>query len=533
MHICRVFVGLLFCFLSSVSWAFKTNVPVNLNLKPLHIESVRLQPIKGESFQPGGKAKVEVDLRLDDGFHGYLDQFKLKWIGPEGFHLSEPAISPTVTFTDPISKKKKVGAKEFFVLTSLVDLPTTLPPENSNLEMELRYQACAKDFCLLPINVPVVHKFRSTVNTPSTFSAALDQGWLYALFFVFLAGVLTSFTPCIFPMIPITMAVIGSKGERSKWRGFLISFVYVLGIAFTYSLLGLFAARSGALFGAYLGHPVVVSVIAGVFVLMALSLFGLFEIRPPQFIASRLAGLHTEKNFVGAFVSGLSAGIVASPCVGPVLVGVLTYVAQTQNMVQGFVLLFTFALGLGQIFLVLGTFQSLLHSLPKSGPWMVHVKKFFGVVMLGMAFYYLQPVLKKPWAGIQQKYFDQAPQDSADYAKPDWQPYSEDLLAKSLRENRPVIIDFQAEWCLACKELEKYTFSDPRVLEVGKQFLWLAFDATEPSAQMDELQKKYGIGGLPFVVLYNKRGNVSTDNQLTGFEKADAFLKRLERVLAD
>lgn len=513
----------------------QTKVKPEPNLSPLHIEDVELKSTgQNAYFQPGDRLELKLKLQLDEGFHAYIDQFKLKLIGPQDFYVSEPQIQPTIKFTDPISKKTKVGTQDYFEMVSLLDISPNTSGGKNKIELELTYQACGTDFCLLPKSIPVVKELHIQSSEKTTFQNALDKGWLYALIFVFVAGLFTSFTPCIFPMIPITLAVIGSRGaSHSKWRGFVTSLVYVLGIAFTYSVLGIFAAKSGSLFGSYLGHPAVVSVIALVFIIMGLSMFGLFEIQAPQFVTQKLIGIKTEKNFFGAFVSGLIAGVVASPCVGPVLIGILTFVAREQNVLKGFVLLFTFAMGLGLIFLVLGTFHSILHKLPRSGPWMNHVKKMFGIIMFVMAAYYVYPVAKKPLEDLSIKLFKINPDSlKKKVAGPEWQNYSEVLLQKAISEKRPVIIDFHAEWCAACEELIEYTFSDPRVIEYGKNFLWLSFDATNPSDELDRLQKKYGIGGLPYVILYGADGQPAMNQVLTGFEDAESFLKRMHKVYA-
>jgi thiol:disulfide interchange protein DsbD len=200
------------------------------------------------------------------------------------------------------------------------------------------------------------------------FGQALKIGGLQVFLFVFVSGFLTSLTPCVYPMIPITISIIGARSAQSqRSRAFLLSLSYVLGIAFTYSLLGLFAAFSGALFGSALSNPWVVGFVGLVFVAMALSMFGLFELQVPAVIRDKFGNRSTGSGFGGAFLAGLFSGIVASPCIGPVLVSILTYVAQTKNALFGFSLLFTFALGMGLLFLAIGTFSGLTSKIPKSG----------------------------------------------------------------------------------------------------------------------------------------------------------------------
>jgi thiol:disulfide interchange protein DsbD len=344
-------------------------------------------------------------------------------------------------------------------------------------------------------------------------------------------------------MIPITLAVLGTKDHsRSRWRGLAISLAYVFGIAITYAILGVIAAKTGALFGSALQQPWVVGAIALLFVIMGLSMYGLFEVKLPDAIANKIATQRVGNagSFVAAFVSGLIAGVVASPCVGQVLVSILAYVAQTQDVVLGFSLLFVFAFGLGQIFLILGTFSQLMQRLPRSGPWLGYIKFIFGTTMIAMAIYFAYPVIKPWWmhtfggAKTVSECANPSPNGLAceagdSFPKPAWKKYSLMALQEAKAAGHPVILDFKADWCAACHELDKLTFSDSRILAL-KDVVWLEFDATNSSAELDELKAKYKILGLPFVAIFDSKGEWRADLTLTGFEDAEAFLARLERL---
>lgn len=216
-----------------------------------------------------------------------------------------------------------------------------------------------------------------------------DSGLLAALLLVFLAGILSSLTPCVYPLIPITVGIFGARQADSRGKAFALSFVYVLGIAVTYSVLGVAAASLGTVFGGAMQSPWVLGAIAALFVALGLSSLGLFEFRLPGNLQTKLSQAGSA-GWAGAFLMGLVAGIIAAPCVGPIVAGILLYVAQQQDPVLGWILLMTFAFGMGQLFLVLGTFSSLLNKLPNAGSWMEGVKTVFGVIFLAMAFYYLQ-----------------------------------------------------------------------------------------------------------------------------------------------
>ena len=221
---------------------------------------------------------------------------------------------------------------------------------------------------------------------------ALDSGSLAAILIVFLGGILTSFTPCVYPMIPITIAVIGTQASGGRFRGFVLSLFYVLGIAVTFSTLGFLAAKTGALFGAIAQHPVIVILIASIFLLMGLSMLGLFVIQMPSSLASKLQG-KKRRGVLGAILTGLLAGLIVSPCISPLLVVILTWVARSGSVFMGIGLLFSYALGLGILFILVGTFSGILKNLPRSGGWMEIIERAFGILLVILALVYLRPLL--------------------------------------------------------------------------------------------------------------------------------------------
>ncbi|MCB0408402.1 MAG: thioredoxin family protein, partial [Bdellovibrionales bacterium] len=453
-----------------------------------------------------------------------------------------PKINPLVDFFDPVSKKNKKGMTEGKgEISAVIGITENAPNGNQTLNLELVYQACTNTYCLLPKKIPISFDVKISggnsiwaqgfkklepITQPSLLESYLDNSLWMTFLIVFIAGILTSFTPCIFPMIPITMAVLGTRTkEHSKIAGLGLSFSYVLGIAFTYSLLGLLAASTGALFGSFLGHPAVAVGLGILFFILALGMYGVYELQVPVFIRNRL-GLHKNQGgWVGAFVTGQLAGLLASPCVGPVLVALLAYVAKTQNLLLGFLLLFTFAFGMGQIFLVIGTFSQALQKLPKAGPWMVSIKIIMGTAMLALSFYYIRPVFSQwtPQSEVHKKW---------DTKVLPWQPYSEEALASAAQSGKAVVIDFFADWCAACVEMEVKTFPQPEIQKLKDQFVWLKFDATDASTpEFKTLQKKYNIPGLPWFVFYSKNGILLKNLTLAGFESEVEFSSRLKSVL--
>lgn len=561
--------------------------------------------LKPYELQPGQQGEITIQLTLPKGYLAYEDKFRLQVIEPVGFKITPVQVGPVIEFHDKFSKKTRKGVLERSTLKAQIEAPLKLPLGQEKLKLKLAYQACTDTFCLFPLNkileTPIQLFDPSILNSknPNTQSNKSDSLFTLANFtealeikgpiifvLAFIAGILTSFTPCIFPMIPITLAVLGNGSERrSRKENFLLSVLYVLGIATTYSLLGLIAASSGALFGASLGNPYILTLVSLVFLAMSLSMYGLYELQVPKWIQNKFGGSVNSFNpLLTGYLSGLFAGIVASPCVGPVLVSILAYVATHQDMVLGFFLLMTYALGLGLIFLVLGLSNQLTRLLPRSGPWMNSVKFILGTFMLGTFYYYLHLLLAQRWydtflgvglivLGILSGAFSKptswaAPQvlrkaimlstflvgigflaigvfnlqpqieqklistnEISQVPKANWQPYSEELLNKANRENKPVIIDVWAEWCAACIELEKVTFQDPRVQPILNKFVLLKFDATKESEVLKKLKNRYNIQGLPFVILYDNQGVWLKSLTLTEYEDASKFLTRLNSVL--
>ncbi|MEK2646669.1 protein-disulfide reductase DsbD family protein [Bdellovibrio sp. BCCA] len=555
-------------------------------------------------WSPGQGGNIEIKMKLPEGYHAYEDKFSVVILEPDGFQVAPFKITPTKKWYDKFSKKERTGVEKTSTLTAHIEAPSRFLKKYDKMKLELVYQACSDQFCLFPttkvIEVPIMVTMvegeprvekapQEVMSNPSSFfdtanfNKYLGSGMLAGLLFVFLAGIFTSFTPCIFPMIPITLAVLGNhSNERSRLLNFITSCVYVLGIATTYSILGLAAASSGGVFGATLGNPYVLTVVCLIFLAMALSMYGLYELQVPAFIRNRLGTGKQKQGLGGAYLTGLFAGIVASPCVGPVLVAILTYVASTQNKLLGFLYLFVYALGLGLIFIALGLSNQLVKALPRSGAWMNSFKFILGTLMLSAFYYYLDLLLPARWfdaalgaglvvlasvygaflpakgmpaikhiqKGIMQAVlivgigyvviaaFDLRPMIRGNMMagnslnqikKMNWQPYSEAALAQAAKDQKPVIIDFWADWCAACHELEEQTFADARVRAMAENFVLLKFDATKDSEELRALKKKYNIQGLPTVVFINPHGVWIDALTLTQFEKPEAFLKRMEK----
>ncbi|MBP7148796.1 MAG: thioredoxin family protein [Acidobacteria bacterium] len=393
-----------------------------------------------------------------------------------------------------------------------------------------------------------------------------ERGLVLQLGLVLLAGLALNLTPCVYPVIPITVGFFLNQKKTSTLHSWLLAAVYVLGMSVTYSALGVTAALSGQLFGAAMQSPWVVGVIAVILLALASSMFGLWELRVPNWAGGLMGG----KGFGGSFVMGLVVGVVAAPCIGPFVLGLLTYVGQKQSVTLGFLMFFTLSLGLGLPYLFLAAFSKSVEKLPQSGMWMVGVKQLFGVLLVAMAAHFVAPLLPPPsgdwlWSAVlvisglylllvarpghDQPWLDrfmrlasvalvvvgvvQAPALTSSQAGPehvDWPPYEEVALQAALQQGRPVVIDFSADWCGPCKKLESKTFTDPRVAEKLSGMARFKADLTQVDDRTEALREKFEVAGVPTIMFFN-RGAEIAETRLTGYEDPDQFLARLERVL--
>ena len=400
---------------------------------------------------------------------------------------------------------------------------------------------------------------------------------------LFVGGILTSLTPCVYPLIPITVSVFGARQSEHRARSVALSATYVGGIAAMYSALGLFAALSGKAFGTVLSSPAVVVLLAVFLLVLAASMFGAFEIALPYAVQQKLSGVKGT-GFAHAFGMGLVAGIIAAPCTGPVLAGVLAYVATQRNAVLGFWMLFTYAVGMGVLFFVLGA-TSL--RLPRSGAWMETVKSVLGIALVAAAVALVLPFVPRPGplplstrtvgvvagvlafagvlagalslsfhgaarekalkagalvlllAGVGLRFgWAGAPRSDRPFQIP-WLSDEKMAVQQSRATGKPLLIDFSAEWCAACKELDVHTWTDPVVAkEVSDRFVALKIDATDETEAIDQLTSKYNVPGLPTVLMMACKDDRPPEcavpgegpTRVTGFLGPPEMLERLRRV---
>ncbi len=414
----------------------------------------------------------------------------------------------------------------------------------------------------LPAAVALLTSLVPAAASAADFAAAADRGTLHAFLFALTAGFLTSLTPCVYPMIPITISIFGGRGGSSRARSFLLATAYVAGIAVMFGTLGTTFALLGKAFGTFLANPWVVVPLALFFFAMAASMFGAFDLALPAALQERLSRVG-GRGFAGAFLMGLVGGLIAAPCTGPPLAGILAYVATTRDGVLGFALLATYAAGIGVPFWAIAGFSM---QLPRSGPWMNAVKSVFGVALILAGLYYLRPIvpalraltgnsglfiavaLATALAGVGigaiHLSFSDGKRKAARKAagillmvggllasinylltpalEVEWLRSEPAAIADARASGKPLLVDFMADWCLPCQEMDVKVFGRPDVAPTLAEFVLLRVDLSRESEDdsLAALKAKYQVETLPAIRIVRPDGRIVAQiNQLVSWQE--------------
>ncbi|WP_368893738.1 protein-disulfide reductase DsbD [Kluyvera ascorbata] len=535
---------------------------------------------------PGRSQFVPADQAFAFDFQQNQHDVNLTWQVKDGYYLyrKQVQVTPANASIAPLQLPNgEWHSDEFYGKSEIyrhsLTVPVTLTQANAGATLTVTYQGCADaGFCYPPETKTVpLSAVKALPSLPSgeragvrgDTSTELPFSALWAL----LIGIGIAFTPCVLPMYPlISGIVLGGKQRLSTARALLLAFIYVQGMALTYTVLGLVVAAAGMQFQAALQHPYVLIGLSAVFILLALSMFGAFSLQLPSSLQTRLTLMSNRQqggSMGGVFAMGAIAGLICSPCTTAPLSAILLYIAQSGNLWLGGGTLYLYALGMGLPLILVTVFGNRL--LPKSGPWMAHVKTAFGFVILALPVFLLERIIGdvwglRLWSMLGVAFFGWAFITSLGLKKP-WQRIGQILLlaaalisvrplqdwafgttvaqsqshlnftrinsvetlnaALASAQGKPVMLDLYADWCVACKEFEKYTFSDPQVQQALQNTVLLQADVTANSAQDVALLKHLQVLGLPTILFFDENGNEQPALRVTGFKDAAAFRAHL------
>ncbi|MBO1254813.1 protein-disulfide reductase DsbD [Alteromonas sp. 5E99-2] len=546
--------------------------------------------------QKGDSLIITFDIA--DGYYLYKKQFKTTLKGVE---LGEPEF--------PVAKQIE---DEFFGISDVFYNQVTFSYPLISAEKDglvaLRFQGCASAGLCYP---PTIHKIylgevgagankgaaaNENVNTESTSGAsqfglaeklANNEGLVVTLIGFLGLGVLLAFTPCVFPMYPILSSiVIGQGNSGSTGRAFWLSFIYVQGMAITYSLLGLVVASAGVQFQAALQNPILLSVFIVIFILLALAMFGTYELQLPSSWQERLSNVSNNQkqgNAFGVFVMGILSGLVASPCTTAPLTAILLYIAQSGDLFLGFIALYVLSIGMGIPLILFGVTGGKL--LPKAGGWMNIVKVTFGFMMIAVAILFIErmwiseysqllysalglaafgyyfvknnesaasagknirtlvvlsgliasaifgyEILRTQLLGTQASHSEELEHGHPKFIKVTSLADFKEKLAAANANNKTVMVDLYADWCVACKEFETRTFPNQDVVDALSNSVWMQIDLTDVTPVNDEFQEHFDVLGLPTILFFDTRGNEVNQSRITGFMKAEPFAEHINSI---
>jgi thiol:disulfide interchange protein DsbD len=514
-------------------------------------------------------AALVVEAAIAPGWHVNAHEPRERFLIPTTLDVEAPpgATVGPVEYPRPVERTLAFSEKPLLLYEGTIRLRVPMPADAAGrVAAVLRYQACDDERCLPPRTLRLALDDRSTAasraSEPNRVAVWLERWGLGpTLLWIGVLGLALNLTPCVYPMISITVAFFGGRSERRREQTLVHALAYVLGVCVTFSLLGVAAALTGSLFGAALQRPAVTIGIAALMVALALSNFGLYQLRMPAAL-TQAAGRAGE-GLGGAFFMGLTMGVVGAPCIGPVVAALLVFVGTTQSAALGFLMFFVLGLGMGLPYVGLALAAERVRRLPRGGSWLGWMEWLFGFVLLGLALHFLTPLLDDrtlslAWAallvaaglalglrpafrspairwvvragGVAVAVFGIASAMPASRdAGVSWVPLSEQALAAALAERRPVLIDFQAEWCLPCRKMERTTFVDPTFVDVAKGFSALKADVTEQDEAAGTLMRRFSVSGVPTYVLLAADGKEI--RRFEGYVAADAMVDAMRDAL--
>ncbi len=503
----------------------------------------------------------------------------------EGVSIQDIAFPPTSSKKFPYTDEPVEVYSGTIVVRASIRVESGVAPDMKSLKGILKYQPCSESLCLAPETVPFEIRVeiapigasvrplnqelfasldQEAPQAPGSLGTRFGGGMLLGLLGVFLGGLALNLTPCVYPLIPITVSYFGGRGAMALGVRIVHGAVYVAGLSITNSALGVAAALGGGMMGEALQSPIVLAGVAGILLAMGLSFFGLWEMRlPPRLVRVASKGFG---GLCGTFFMGLTLGIVAAPCLGPFILGLLTFVGQKGDLFLGFIYFFVLSLGIGLPLALLGIFSGAIEKLPVSGDWMLWIRKCLGWVLIGMAIYMVMPLVPGHdtravlvaaaffAAGIHLGWIDKASAPARRFLvvkkglgvllmgvgvfwalsglkAPEegitWIPYREGILQEAREKGLPVMLDFYADWCAPCREMEETTFRDEEVVQLASRLKAVRVDLTRKDPAHDKLIKRFRIRGVPTIVFLRPDGEEVRELRVESYATARTLKTRM------
>ncbi len=570
--------------------------------------------VEPDSVAAGQAIQLILRVKINNGWHINAHKPLEEFLIPTKLEFDSTMKIEVVKVDYPLPKEIKFAFSETPVLVYAGDVTISAHLKVSEkvfagshtLKGKLTFQGCNDQTCLAPnekqFNAALtIVDAKSNTKSDSTnlqgsvqpdenadsqnFSAdelyakkLIDKGFFYAALAFFLFGLGLNLTPCVYPVIPMTVTFFGAQAKDQKGSNFWIAFFYLIGIAIIFAILGLISGFAGKQWGFLFQNPWFVVVIALILLAMSASMFGVFEIQLPSSLMTSLG--QSRKGTLGAFIMGLTVGVVIAPCAAGIIIGLVGLVAKLGLVVEGTILFFIMGLGLGLPYFILANLSGLLSQLPKSGLWMVWIRKFFGILLIGVAFYFLVPQASR-MADQQSFYFglialfgglylgfldrehgyktnfnhfravfgilliilgvfwiNEAISSTSSNAEMvqaeeliEWKHYSAKEPIEFKTSEKPVIFDFYADWCAPCKKMNRTTFIDSAVVQKSQEFLMIKVDCTNPDAEISRLMKEYQVVGMPTLIFLDKSGVEKAELRAVQDVGPEEFLLKMQQIV--
>lgn len=495
-----------------------------------------------KTLKAGEPFHLTVTIRAPENYYLYAEDTEVEFVSLEGIFVTDIHYPRGEPYTDPFMRKTVNILKGDAVISIKGRVPDDLGPGDKVLTAVVRYRGCSPTLCYrqeekeitfkikvepqiqgdkapttqptlkveeskpIPKSLPEKLGLRNLLRVHD-FSQLLARGTLFTVFIVLLAGLLTSLTPCVWPIIPVVLLYVGVHPHKRFWQNFLLSALMVAGLVFTYAILGIAAVAFGKNLGFLFQQRWFLALVVLFFIAMSLSMFGVFNIRMPQRLHARLHRMGGEGYF-GAFFAGMALGLVASPCSGPVLAALLGYVALQANYLTGFALLIVYGIGMGILMILLGACYGELAGKLRGGAWMLWIRRTLGLVLLFPAAYYM---------GV---FFNWSPLShfSADTPHIEWQTNENDALNMATKTGKPIMMEFTAEWCPPCNALERDFFSRTDITGLSHGMIPLRVDATLETKDVRDLISRYHVIGWPTVIFMAPHGKIYDDLRVNDYD---------------